>query len=164
VCIPDSIEVACAGRNCGPASNGCGQDYDCGGGCGRKRGKKHQKARKQVCVDGICKAAGGKRCIGGGLTGQPCSGKCKCKGGRRCHNGRCCEAAGDGSVHCTANSDCCPGLMCARRRPGQHKVCMSRKAKDDPGTTDETAVATPGLALGAILTGLAALKGRSNAT
>src|SRR4029078_159946 len=103
-CTPESIEVACAGRNCGPASNGCGQDYDCGA-CGRKRGKKHQKPRKQMRVDGICKAAGGKRCIGGGLAGQPCGGKCKCKGGRRCHNGKCCEPGGDVSGSVTAQND-----------------------------------------------------------
>ena len=120
-CVPDSFEVACAGLQCGPAGDGCGNDYNCG-----------DCTSKQSCVSGVCKASKKKkRCIGGGLAGQPCSGKCKCKGGRRCNNGRCCEPVGDGSVHCTANNDCCPGLMCARRRPGQHKVCMPKNAKFD---------------------------------
>ncbi len=120
-CVPESIEVACAGLACGPASNGCGVDYDCGT-CGSK----------QTCVTGVCKATGKKRCVGSGLAGQPCGGKkCKCKRGRRCHNGRCCEPVDDGTMHCSSNNDCCPGLMCARRRPGQHKVCMRRNAKED---------------------------------
>ena len=158
-CIPDPIEVACAGLACGPASNGCGQDYECGT-CGRKKGKKGKPSRKQICVSGVCKATGKKRCVGSGLAGQPCGGKkCKCVGGRRCNNGKCCEPTGDGSVHCTANSDCCPGLMCARRRPGQHKVCMRKTAKSDfEGTEETTESSTPGLAIGALLTGLA-LKG-----
>lgn len=117
-CEPDSFDVACAGLQCGPASDGCGTDYTCGE-CGAR----------QQCLTGVCKSSRKKRCTGKGLAGQPCNGKCKCKNGRRCNNGRCCESTGDGSVHCTANSDCCPGLMCARRRPGQHKVCMPRNAK-----------------------------------
>ena len=117
-CVPESFEVACAGLQCGPASDGCGNDYNCGD-CGSR----------QECLSGVCKAFKKKRCVGKGLAGQPCSGKCKCHGGRKCNNGTCCETTGDGSVHCTANSDCCPGLMCARRRPGQHKVCMPRNAK-----------------------------------
>jgi hypothetical protein len=154
-CIPDTFEQACtaAGLNCGPVSDGCGGEIDCGT-C------HSTKKKKRVCSANVCRAKGGKRCVGSGLAGQPCSGKkCKCRGGRRCHNGKCCEPVGDGSVHCNANSDCCPGLMCARRRPGQHKVCMSKTAKDDFGTTGETAVATPSLALGAILTGLAVKSG-----
>lgn len=122
-CIPEPIEVACAGLQCGPASDGCGTDYNCGDCTSRKQ-----------CVSGVCKASKRKRCLGSGLAGQPCGGKCKCRGQRRCHNGSCCESQGDGSVHCTANSDCCPGLMCARRRPGQHKVCIRRNAKSQDGS------------------------------
>jgi hypothetical protein len=159
-CVPVPIEQACAGLQCGPVDNGCGVDYECGI-CGRKKSKKKgRRPQKQICVSGVCKATGKKRCIGSGLAGQPCGGKkCKCKGGRRCNNGKCCEPTGDGSVHCTANSDCCPGLMCARRRPGQHKVCMRKTAKSDfEGTEETTETSTPGLAIGALLTGLA-LKG-----
>ncbi|MEZ4564865.1 MAG: hypothetical protein R2853_19220 [Thermomicrobiales bacterium] len=130
-CVPETIEVACAGLTCGPASDGCGADYTCG-----------VCTAKQTCLTGACKAFKKKRCLGKGLAGQPCRGKCKCRGGRRCNNGTCCESVGDGSKHCNANSDCCPGLMCARRRPGQHKVCMRRNAKAEeayaPGSVQET--------------------------
>ena len=109
-------------------------------------------------MDGVCLASKKKRCIGKGLAGQPCSGKCKCANGRKCNNGRCCEGVGDGSVHCTANSDCCPGLMCAYRRPGQHRVCMPKNAKG-LFTESTESTATPGIAIGAILTGVAATLG-----
>ncbi len=139
-CVPDAIEVACAGLACGPASNGCGVDYDCGA-CGAN----------DVCVTGVCKvkAHRKKHCAGNGLAGQPCGGKkCKCKGGRRCHNGICCEAVEDGSKHCGSNNDCCPGLMCARRRPGQHKLCMRRNAKVEeesaPGSLEQAGDAYQG--------------------
>jgi hypothetical protein len=156
-CTPISIEEACSGLQCGPASNGCGVDYDCGL-CGKKKKKKGQRPIKQTCVAGVCKPFKKKRCIGSGLAGQPCSGKCKCANGRKCNNGRCCEGVGDGSRHCNSNSECCPGLMCAYRRPGQHRVCMPRNAKGI--FTESTATtATPGIAVGAILTGLAATLG-----
>jgi hypothetical protein len=154
-CIPVSQDVACAGRQCGPASNGCGVDYQCGTGVCPTKKKKGQRAIKQTCLDGVCLASKKKRCIGKGLAGQPCSGKCKCANGRKCDGGRCCEGRGDGSVHCNANNDCCPGLMCAYRRPGQHRVCMPNNAKGI-FTESTEATATPGLAIGAILTGLAA--------
>jgi hypothetical protein len=124
-CVPDSFEVACAGVQCGPASDGCGNDYNCG-----------ECSSRRKCISGVCKKPSKrKRCGGKGLAGQPCGGKCRCKGVRRCHKGRCWEPIGDGSVHCKSNSECCPGLMCARRRPGQHKVCMRRNAKFDADFT-----------------------------
>jgi hypothetical protein len=147
-CIPETKEEACAaaGRVCGLVSDGCGGEYDCGA-C----------SATQTCIAGVCLARGGKRCKGTGKAGHPCKGKkCKCKAGRRCHNRKCCEPKGDGSVHCNANSDCCPGLTCLRRRPGQHKVCVRRGAS----AASVAPTATPGLALGAILTGLLA-KGAS---
>ena len=155
-CIPVPIEEACAGLKCGPASNGCGVDYECGL-CPTKK-KKGQRPRKQTCVAGVCKPFKKKRCIGSGLAGQPCSSKCKCANGRKCNNGNCCETVGDGSRHCTANNDCCPGLICAYRRPGQHRVCMPKNAKD-LGSESTGTTATPGIAVGAALTGLAAKLG-----
>jgi hypothetical protein len=155
-CIPVPIEEACSGLKCGPASNGCGVDYECGL-CPTKK-KKGQRARKQTCVAGVCKPFKKKRCIGSGLAGQPCSGKCKCANGRKCDGGRCCEGVGDGSRHCNSNNECCPGLMCAYRRPGQHRVCMPRNAKGIFTESTES-TATPGIAVGAILTGLAATLG-----
>lgn len=133
-CVPDAFAVSCAGVQCGPASDGCGADYHCGD-CGAG----------ELCLSGVCtatRASKKKRCPGKGLAGQPCGGKkCKCKSGRRCHNGVCCESADDGSKHCSSNNDCCPGLMCARRRPGQHKVCMRRNAKFEeesiPGSPEQ---------------------------
>jgi hypothetical protein len=147
-CIPETKEEACAdaGRVCGLVSDGCGGEYDCGA-C----------SATQTCIAGVCLARGGKRCKGTGKAGHPCKGKkCKCKGGRRCHNRRCCEPKGDGSVHCNANADCCPGLTCLRRQPGQHKVCVRRGAN----SASVSSTSTPGIALGAILTGLLA-KGAS---
>ncbi|MEZ4565052.1 MAG: hypothetical protein R2853_20190 [Thermomicrobiales bacterium] len=155
-CVPVSIEEACSGLHCGPASNGCGVDYECGT-CGKKK-KKGQRPIKQGCVAGVCKPFKKKRCFGSGLAGQKCSNKCKCKNGRKCNNGRCCEDVGDGSRHCNSNSECCPGLVCAYRRPGQHRVCMPRNAKDLSTESTET-TAAPGVAIGAILTGLAATMG-----
>jgi hypothetical protein len=48
--------------------------------------------------------------------------------------------------------------MCAYRRPGQHRVCMPKNAKGI-FTESADATATPGIALGAILTGVAAKLG-----
>lgn len=156
-CTPIPQNVACKGLQCGPASNVCGVDYECGAGCPTKK-KKGQRPQKQTCVSGVCAPFKTKRCIGSGRAGQPCSGKCKCANGRNCNGGRCCEGRGDGSVHCNANNDCCPGLMCAYRRPGQHRVCMPRNAKG-LFTESTEATATPGLAVGAVLTGLVAKLG-----
>jgi hypothetical protein len=139
-CTPETFEEACAaaGRVCGPVSNGCGGQYDCG-----------VCPIDEDCSAGVCLPAGGKRCQGHGLAGQPCrKKKCKCTGGRRCHKGKCCEPIGDGSRHCNADSDCCPGLTCVRRYPGQHKVCVRK-----PVNAQSVATPPPSPALAAIVTG-----------
>lgn len=128
-CSPQTEDEACAGSDvaCGIVSDGCGGEFDCG-----------DCASGRTCMAGACVSPSGgrkKRCKGHGLAGQPCRGsnkkgkKCKCKAGRRCHNKKCCEPKGDGSRHCNADSDCCPGLRCLRRRPDQHKVCVSGGAR-----------------------------------
>jgi hypothetical protein len=76
VCEPIAEATACAGKECGVASDGCGGRHECGGCGGGEVCKDNQCGAPEVCVP-LAKAVAcsGKAC---GLVGDGCGGTIAC--------------------------------------------------------------------------------------
>jgi hypothetical protein len=151
-CIPVSETDACAGKQCGVVSNGCGEDITCGTcsafktcgansacACDMSEAKRKQACGNTTCgtvttPDGCvytCGPACTSTCASGGACGASAS--CTCPGAETCVSGSCCrpktKAEACGAQNCGSVSDGCGGtIQCGDNNGG----CPSGQTCADP--------------------------------
>ena len=113
LCTPIAQATACAGHNCGLASDGCGNTYNCG-----------TCTAPQTC--------------GGGGTPSVCGGNSGCVPVTSCSTGMNCGVVADGcggTVTCGVDGGTCPANeLCGGG--GQPNVCGAKNVLPDGGIVD----------------------------
>lgn len=151
-CIPISETDACAGKQCGVVSDGCGQDINCGTcsayktcgpsatcACDTSEAKRLQACAGATCgtattPDGCvytCGPACTTTCQSGGACGGAAT--CTCPGSESCVSGTCCKpktkAEACGTQNCGSVSDGCGGtIQCGSNNGG----CPSGQSCAEP--------------------------------
>ena len=115
LCIPEDAGTACAGKNCGIESNGCGGTYSCG-----------TCTAPETCGGGV------------GTPHSVCGGNAGCVPLTACPSTMNCGVIGDGcggAVYCAPDGGACPsGELCGGG--GQPNVCGAKNILSDGAVID----------------------------